>query len=405
MNESVISPRIAIGLVIVSVLSLIAFFALSAYAPDFRIENEADAHALSRTAVGYAGLRILLEEDGVASTLDRGSRDPGQPLPSLVILTPPPGTDAKTLLDAALPGNDSQPRLLILPKWLALADPAAFGRVVKGGTVNAKTLGEMFKSLAPKTEIKRGLRTQPAALKPYGRWTVPVPEHLAPVDTLQTISGPDWVPLIVSREGGTVLAQLKGSNLVVLSEPDLMNNHGLKELGNAALALAIVKTLRKGGEPMAFDLTLNGMGKSPSLLREMFAAPFLGATLCAIFAAMMIGFHAAVRFGSPPRRGPVYARGKTALVSNSADMIRMLHREPRMATRYALTTRNLVAGALGIRRQASAQEEDVFRGLEKVDAARFAELLSEAQRVDSRGALLGLARKLYDWRQGTIHAR
>jgi len=405
MNDSVISPRIAIGLVIVSMLSLIAFFALSAYAPDFRIENEADAHALSKTAVGYAGLRVLLDEDGVANVLDRGSRAPNQPVFSLVVLAPPPGTEPKALLDAALPANDSQPRLIVLPKWEALADPAAFGRVVKGGTYNPKTLTAMLKSLSPTTAVDHGRGLQPARFKPYGLWTTPIPGHLAPIDTMQTIAGRDWEPLIVRRDGGTVLARLKGSNLAVLSEPDLMNTHGLKDVDTAALALAVIAGLRKGGGPVAFDLTLNGMGRTPSLLREMFAPPFLGATLCAIFAAMMIGFHAAVRFGPPARRGPVYARGKTALVSNAADMIRMLHREPNMAGRYALTTRNLVANALGIRRQASAHEDDVFRGLERVDAARFAELLNETQRVDSRAGLLALARKLYDWRQGTVHAR
>ncbi len=55
----VISSAVAVGLVIVSVLSLIAFFALSAYTPDIR-DDSGEAHALSKSAIGFAGLRVLL---------------------------------------------------------------------------------------------------------------------------------------------------------------------------------------------------------------------------------------------------------------------------------------------------------------------------------------------------------
>jgi len=46
-TAQVMAPRVAIGLVLVSMLSLLAYFALSAYAPDFRNESDGQAHALS----------------------------------------------------------------------------------------------------------------------------------------------------------------------------------------------------------------------------------------------------------------------------------------------------------------------------------------------------------------------
>src|SRR6201999_1012780 len=103
-----------------------------------------------------------------------------------------------------------------------------------------------------------------------------------------------------------------------------------------------------------------GLGEEPSLLRAMFSPPFLGATLCAILAALLIGFHGAVRFGAPQRAKEAYARGKTALVGNAAELIRMLHREPRMASRYAQTTRNLPVRALGVRRKLEADEAEAL---------------------------------------------
>ncbi|MBV9993038.1 MAG: hypothetical protein JOZ72_17300 [Alphaproteobacteria bacterium] len=397
-TSRLISPRIAIGLVIVSMLSLIAFFALSAYAPDLRTDTDADAHALSKTAIGYAGLRVLLNEAGIDNTVERST--PGRGGPSLVVLTPPPGADPKGVLAAAMPDENAGPALIILPKWFALADPERYGRVVKGFTLDAKIREGMLKSLSDKTTIAERRGEKPPGLVS----TIPslsVPDGLGKIDRLQTISGADWVPMIKSGDGGIVLAKLNGASVYVLADPDLMNNHGLSDLPTAALAVAIVKRLRSGNGAIAFALALNGAGRTPSLLREMFAAPFLGATLCAIFAAMLIGFHAAVRFGTPRGQGPVFARGKTALVSNAADMIRMLHREPNMAPRYATTTRNIAAMALGIRRQ----DAEGFKGLEREDEPGFDALMTEAHWVSSRSGLIAVARRLYEWRERIIHAR
>ena len=42
-TAQVMTPRVAIGLVLVSMLSLIAYFALSAYAPELRDESGGDS--------------------------------------------------------------------------------------------------------------------------------------------------------------------------------------------------------------------------------------------------------------------------------------------------------------------------------------------------------------------------
>jgi len=59
-----ITARVAIGLVVVSALSLLAFLILSAYAPELRSEKSGGNDALSKSAVGFAGLRYLLDNTG-----------------------------------------------------------------------------------------------------------------------------------------------------------------------------------------------------------------------------------------------------------------------------------------------------------------------------------------------------
>jgi len=177
----------------------------------------------------------------------------------------------------------------------------------------------------------------------------------------------------------------------------------LADLPTAALALSIVEQLRPTDGTVVFDVTLNGIHTTPSLLRKVFEPPFLGATLCAILAALLMGFHATVRFGTPQAPPPAYARGKAALVSNAADMIRMLKREPRMAQRYAQTTRGLVLRALGVRRSMDASEADaLFQNFG--ESRNWPELQREAGQVSNRAQLVGLAQKFYEWRRGIFHA-
>src|SRR5262249_23228178 len=119
------------------------------------------------------------------------------------------------------------------------------------------------------------------------------------LDSLQTISGPNWLGYITDEEGRIVVGRLMGTQVYVLSDPDLLNNKGLHDLATARAADDIIRSLRRGNGPAIFDVTLAGYRNSPNFLRLPFEPPLLGATLCALLAALLIGAHAAMRFGRP----------------------------------------------------------------------------------------------------------
>jgi hypothetical protein len=396
-----VTPQVAIGLVVVSLLSLIAFLALSAYAPDFRPESDTGAHVLSKSAVGFAGLRLLLEEAGVASTIDRGDAPPERWRAGLTILTPTAdntGSEVAALTSAGA-------TLIVLPKWQVMADPAAFGRVLKNGEIPANLVAKLLRALSATTTIARHGGIPAADIKAATGTAFAVPGKIAAIDQLQTVSGKDWVPVLSNADGRAVLAMLRSKAVFVLADPDLMNTHGLHDRATAALAVAIITWLRPHRETLVFDVTLNGFRHAPSLLHNAFAPPFLGATLCALLAAILIGLHAASRFGTPRPPPPVFALGKQALANNTAGLIRMMQREPQMAPRYALATRSLVLRALGVRRQMEArQNEALLLALER-GGTSFAELQTQAAQVKSRGQLVALAQRLFQWRERLIHAR
>ena len=64
----VVSPVTVLWMVVIGVVSLGGWLVLSAYAPELRGADDPGAHALSRSAIGYAGLRELLLADEINRT-------------------------------------------------------------------------------------------------------------------------------------------------------------------------------------------------------------------------------------------------------------------------------------------------------------------------------------------------
>ena len=77
-----------------------------------------------------------------------------------------------------------------------------------------------------------------------------------------------------------------GYPLILVFDPDLLNNYGMAKQANAVLAERIVQAALRGTESkIVFDLTLAGYARSQSLLELAFTPPFLAATLCLVLAA------------------------------------------------------------------------------------------------------------------------
>src|SRR4051812_11295845 len=86
------SPRTVLIMLAVGVAGFVGLAALTAYAPELRDGSDGGAHALSRSAIGFAGLAKLLEANGVPVVIARGPIAPAPDGTGLVILTPDAGT-------------------------------------------------------------------------------------------------------------------------------------------------------------------------------------------------------------------------------------------------------------------------------------------------------------------------
>jgi len=413
------SPMVVLAMVLAGVFSFSAFLVLSAYAPDLRGGSDGGAHALSKSAVGFAGIVRLLRAEGDKVVISRQISMPppassaasdAQPASapaaassaasdpddewSLFVLTP--DTDPPK---GALVGLTPQgPTLVVAPKWLTTPDPVSPGWVNQAGIIDPKPIEAMLEPVAGKLTLTR--RTDTSAAQPAGptdAGAIPT----GPIEQLQTFqTSQGLTPIIVDRRGGVLLAATSDRRVYFLSDPDLLANHGIADIATARFANRLLQGLRDGRGAIAFDVSLNGFGAPRSLLKLAFSPPFLGATLCLVAVGILIGLHAVSRFGAPVAARRALAFGKRALADNSAALIKMARREPRMAGRYLDLSRAAVVRALGAGR-VPAGELDAFldrlaekNGVEQ----RLSKLVSEVAAVKTRADLTRVAQSLYQWR-------
>ena len=383
-------------MILVGILCFAGFVVLFAFSlgPAAR---DGGAHAASRSAVGFAGLVELLQATGTPALTSRSRTLEEAPGGGLLVLTPPPG-QAPPRSVSDLVRADAV--LLVLPKWRTTALEEHPGWVQEVGLLLPETVLTALPGKHGQTAVLRRQGTKPPRLT-TDRAGYTAATAIGPTQSLQVLEHSGLTPVITDGGGGVVLG-VDGDSLFVLSDPDLLNNAGLSDARGAAAAVALIKAL-SGSNPVTFDLSMDGFGRSRNPLRAIFQPPLLGATLCAVSACVLAGLLSAVRFGPAlaARRG--FELGKTALASNSAALIARAGREARMSVPYAELSRSLAARALGLsRRLGPAETEAALDRMRRGGTPALGSLLVRAGAVRNRAGLLEIARSLYRWRQELV---
>jgi hypothetical protein len=393
------SPMVMLAVILVGIFSFSAFFTLSAFAPELTTGRDGRAHALSTSAVGFAGVVRLSRARGDDVSIGRQAMDPLR-LESLVVLTPEHPISLEELDDAA-----GSATLIVLPKWAVGPHPTRRGWVSRFSQYDDDSLGVLVNEIAPGAVFAQA-EGQSAVQLSYRDKTS---RSSGPIENLQTVSGPNLTPIVTDGAGRAVLARFDREDFLpiyILADPDFLNTLGMGDRNTARAGLAMLDQVRVQGEPIIFDVTLNGLGASRSALRLAFEPPFLGATLGLAIGAALLGWRAAARFGpaAPARRA--IALGKAALADNSAALIRLARREQRMGQGYA----RLVAGELAelISGSRKSDEEaaallDRLAGVHGV-TPNYTQLEAEAANAKTPQQMLEAARKLHAWKEEMTRA-
>ena len=392
-GASPFSARTMLWVVAAGITAFAALLLLGAYAPDLRNGRNGGAHALSTSAVGFRGIVQLI--DGLPWDVQSYYvRDEAWNDAPLLILTPEIWTDPGEI-EKRLAERNGHPTLIILPKWRVrpLAKNKAW--VEQGGLLPPEDVERLIKQV-PNLAVARHAGGQLRAMN-----GLPADAATGAPAQLQTIAGRNLRPLLADGEGRTVLGQVGERELYILADPDLIDNQGLRSAEVARAAIVMLAWLNStGAETIDFDLTLNGFGVSPSLLKLAFEPPFLALTLCLLGAALLAGWQGLFRFGPPAREEREIAFGKRALVDNSAALLKLARREHCMGGRYAALTGDAVAAATGV--PPHADEVAVHAYLDRLAEPRFSELAVAARHAADAGSLLAAARALYRWRRDVI---
>jgi hypothetical protein len=387
------SPKVVLALLMAAIFAAGAYGVLSAYAPELRTGQGGD-NALSSSATGYAGVVRLMGYLGHPVAINR-DRQRLRAYPGLMVLTPEgPLTPAQL--------RPSHPRLVVLPKWVSLPDPNHPGWVAIAGPVRpAQAASIIPHEVGTFTVSRRTGSARPVTLQSSGPAWPRGDVVTGPVTQLQTASGASLWPVITEPDGGIVVGLMPDGHTYVLTDPDLLNTQGLRDSGTAQAAVTLLTALSGQGPPAVFDVTLNGIEQNDrNILKLAIEPPFLGATLCLLAAAALVGLQGWNRFGPAQRPQRAVALGKTALAENGAGMVRLARREPRMALRYVRLCRQRAAAALGAEHLEPAALDDFLdRWAERVGAQdRISALAAEAAQVKKLSDLAPLARKTRRWR-------
>jgi len=406
--DSFFSPRLLVGWIAAAIIT----FAVSLYLMGSR-DLGADTtgpSSFSRSAIGYAGLAEMLHRLGVDVVKSRD--DSLGKLTSdgvLVIAEPRPDPKTERIVRTLL---DADTVLLVLPKWIGRPSKQKPGWLGAAELLPSAEVAWALHLVAPQADV---LRVEKAEWQTN---TFDIAPSLdAPIDLIR---GTGLRPLIGTADA-MLLGELTGDKRTdgkrtvwILSDPDIVSNHGLPRVGNAALAATMVGRLRNGAGRVVFDETIHGFVSVPANpLALLFRFPFVIATLLGAITVALLLWASLGRFGAPQPAPPTLAAGRQTLLQNIAKLVEFTGHQDIMVRRYVLETVRDAGRQLHAPRGLSSAA--LVAWLQRVGAARgvdidCAAVIGEAERLAdgrrrSAASLVRVARDIYRWRGEIVDGR
>jgi Domain of unknown function (DUF4350) len=398
------SPRTLLAIIAVGTAAFVGMIYLEMFGiddPDFEIGPS----TYSSSALGHKALMETLRRIDVPVVVSRFRSGEKTGDGSLLVLAEPDGSD---ISEELIGGFGNVPHgLLVLPKWDGTRDRSKPRWVETMDKVPLDDVEQVLKHAQTDGMVKRL----------NGTLTVKVPDFGGTVELTdpQIMIGAAVKP-IVSLQGGVLIgeADLGSGQQWILSDPDLISNHGIDQADNAVVAVSMIEALRPGGGAVIFDETIHGLELRPNLMRTAFELPFGIVTLSAAVAVALAIWAGLMRFGRPEAGQRALQPGKVTLIRTTADLLRQGSRK---GTVELVLTRYLKAQIADLVARLNGP-----RGLDENRQIAWLDDLAVARRLGSRlqplaaaiettakshstdpGRALRLAADLHAWKQEFLY--
>ena len=405
---ALMTPKMIISLVLIGIFSFTALVTLSGYAGDLRQQNNGQAHALSRSAIGFGGLTRLLGDMDYDVRMARTEDVKYEDNNALRIFTLSRPYQADGLDDLEL----YSPTLIVMPKWITTPVKGTAGWVQKGwGDKHTFDIGNHERDLKELTGAVtfNAIKTDDKSVT-YTVTSTVDDKIIVPgigIENLQWLKGEKLLDIFRVKEG-PVLVKIEDTTTYILSDPDFLNTMGIESKTRARFAVDVIDAViaDAGADPgrVDFDLTFHGFGGKTNVIKVLTQPPFLAATLCLLAAGGLIAWQAFSRFGDPLKIQRDYALGKFSLADNAARFIRIAEREPNMADDYLKLVRKQVIAELNLNGRRPQDIETILQRREKSLSLpnRFIDLQNRAGVTIENMALMQLAEDLNHWKTKMI---
>jgi hypothetical protein len=262
--------------------------------------------------------------------------------------------------------NDAKKLLLVLPKWRWMADPQKPSWVSEMREANISdaqavlSLVTIDGSLLFRKNVSEAWTTNEFRFSPEISGVVQMLHHTEKMRTL--VGDGDGALLAEIAEGGRIVW--------VLTDPDVMSNHGFMKGNNAAFMISVINSLSGtgnessgGNASIVFDETIHGfISENDSLLKMILSFPYAIVTGLGLISVVLLISAGAGRFGVPETADRALDFGKARLIDNGARLLDYGGHHAVTLGRYVRAAINETARALHV-----PEASNIVQTAERID--------------------------------------
>lgn len=307
--------RIWLGVIIASLIGLVAWFFLGHYA---EVKKSVGNDTFSKSALGHRVFVEFLKREGYDVRIVRIDPMAIATSVDLIILAEPYLNSRQPLqaLDAHETQWNANRLLVVAPKrWGAPQLPTDEHIHLHG----LESVSDV--EFALNVFLPQSMRVHRQATDCDG---IVLPE-------LQTLSHARTETLIGCDTGALLM---RFNNTFFLSDPDLIANHRLDEMSAHEELRRVLSHIVQPGARIAIDETFHGHERRPSLGELLTRPPLLGLTLQLLFTFLILGWAALGRFGPPVSVPASIPPGKQTLLQNTSELLNFAGYQGNLLERY-----------------------------------------------------------------------